>query len=111
MQASCSDIYCLLYPNVNAVAKNLAGGSSSRVQQLIAYVKSCVQPAYKYFEENFGTDLKLAVFVFKCARYFDPTKINELKPSMGDLDELQLLPFFSTSAIANLKQELSAYIA
>ena len=35
-------------------------------------------------------------------------KINELQPSAGDLDDLQVLPFFSSAIIADLKKELSA---
>ena len=44
-------------------------------------------------------------------RYFDPAKINELQPSAGDLDDLQVLPFFSSAIIADLKKELSTYLA
>ena len=44
-------------------------------------------------------------------RYFDPSKINELQPSAGDLDDLQVLPFFSSAIIADLKKELSTYLA
>ena len=34
------------YPNVVSVAKDLANGSSSHVQQLVAYARSSVEPAY-----------------------------------------------------------------
>ena len=32
-------------------------------------------------------------------------------PSAGDLDDLQVLPFFSSAIIADLKKELSTYLA
>ena len=38
------------YPNVNAVAKQLATGDATREQQLVGYAKVCVQPAYQYFQ-------------------------------------------------------------
>ena len=34
------------YPNVTADAKELSGGDPVREQQLVAYAKTCVQPAY-----------------------------------------------------------------
>ena len=65
-------IHSAYYPNVNAVAKKLSGNATQQ-QQLIDYAKSCVQPGYQYFERNFGTDPKVVVSAFKCARYFDPS--------------------------------------
>ena len=70
-----------------------------------------MEPGYQYFEDKFGNDLKSALSAFKCLRYFDPAKINELQPSAGDLDDLQVLPFFSSAIIADLKKELSTYLA
>ena len=58
-------------------------------KQLIDYAKSCVEPGYQYFEDKFGNDLKSALSAF------NPAKINELQPSAGDFDDLQVLPFFS----------------
>ena len=70
-----------------------------------------MEPGYHYFEDKFGNDLKSALSAFKCLRYFDPAKINELQPSASDLDDLQVLPFFSSAIIADLKKELSTYLA
>ena len=78
------------YPNVIAVSKKLSGGIPTRgKKQLIDYAKSCVEPGYQYFEYKFGNDLKSALSAF------NPAKINELQPSAGDFDDLQVLPFFS----------------
>ena len=70
-----------------------------------------MEPGYQYFEDKFRNDLKSALSAFKCLRYFDPAKINELQPSAGDLDDLQVLLFFSSVIIADLKKELSTYLA
>ena len=53
-----------------------------------------MEPGYQYFEDKIGNDLKSALSAFKGLRYFDPAKINELQPSAGDLDDLQVFPFF-----------------
>ena len=37
-------IACEYYPNVSAIAKNEAGANAVHKQQLLAYVKNCVQP-------------------------------------------------------------------
>lgn len=66
------------YPNERAVAKKPSGGDLAREQQLVSYAKSCVQPAYSYFQTKFDCDLKLA---FKAARYFLPSRVNEFKPT------------------------------
>ena len=47
-----------------------------------------VKPAYDYFQQKFDNDLKVAVSIFKYARYFDPGKIGELKPFSSDVDNL-----------------------
>ena len=43
--------------------------------------------------------------------YFDPAKINELQPSAGDLNDLQVLPFFSSTIIADLRFKEGTYLA
>ena len=71
-----------------------------------------MQPGYQYFERKFGTDLKVVVSAFKCARYFDPSKINELKPCSSDIYNLRVLPFMdSDDIIDELKHELPTYMA
>lgn len=63
------------YPNTDAIARSLSS-TPSQYQQLINYANLCVQPAYKYFNTKFGTDLKVAVSAFKHGRYFDPVASN-----------------------------------
>ena len=60
------------YPNVVAVAREIACGNASHEQQLSAYARACVQPAYDYFRSKFDNDLKPALNSFKAARYFHP---------------------------------------
>ena len=65
LQATISSGY---YPNVSAVANNLATVPSHSTQ-LICYAKSCVKPAYDYFQDYFPLS------IFKYARLFDPSKV------------------------------------
>ena len=100
------------YPNVVAVAREEAAGNASHEQQLTAYARSCVQPAYSYFKSKFDNDLKHAVACFKAARYFSPSKCSELKPGVADIDSLRLFPFLdSQPVIDGLKAELPMYLA
>ena len=55
--------------------------------------------------------MKIPVSAFKAARYFDPSKINELKPTLSDIDSLKVLPFIKNSLITNLKTELPTYMS
>ena len=80
-------------------------------QQLIDYAKSCIQPAYDYFNSRFDGELKIPVLAFKAARYFDPSKINELKPTLSDIDSLKVLPLIKNPLITNLKTELPTYMS
>ena len=100
------------YHNVLAVANEVAGGVPSHKNQLIAYAKACVKPAFDYFNSKFGTDLEKAVSAFKYARFFDPVKIVEIKPSASDIERLRIFPFLdSDSIIDGLKVELPKYLA
>ena len=60
---------------------------------------------------KFDIDLKRPLLVFKGARYFDPLKLTELKPTCCDIDELQVLPFLNSKTIDGLKSELPVYIS
>ena len=53
-------------------------------------------------------DLKQAVSIFKLTRYFDPTKINELKPTSSDIENLRALSYLE---VDGLKSELAVYMA
>ena len=99
------------FPNVTAVAKQLAGGSTLHEQQLNAYARACIDPAYAYFRAKFDNDLQPALQVFKAARYFSPVSTSELKPTTSDLDILQSLSFLTSGDITNLKAELLLYLA
>ena len=99
------------YPNLNAVARQLSQGSVTRENQLVAYGHACCAPAYAFFKAKFDEELRLNLFAFKTARYFSPTKVNELKPSATDLDTLSVFPFMTPNLIGDLKNELPKYLA
>lgn len=98
------------FPNTIAIATKLSSNVSARKQQLINYATECVKPAITYFKQKFECDLKPIVTAFKYARYFDPTKITELKPCSADVDNLKAFPFLS-DRIQDLKRELPTYLA
>ena len=99
------------FPNVISVARALSNGNPSHERQLLAYADSCVQPAYSYFRQKFEHDLKGCLDIFKAARLFSPSKFNEMKPTVTDIDSLKVFTFFDTSTIAGLKSELPSYAA
>ena len=99
------------HPNVLAVADDLAQGSASHKTQLTNYANTCYPPAYSYFKEKFDNNLKNAVEAFKAARYFLPSKIDELRPTISDLDSLNVFLFFDPTLLAALKTELADYTA
>ena len=47
---------------------------------------------------------------FKAARLFCPSKVKELKPSAGDVDDLKAFPFLE-GCLDGLKAELPTYLA
>ena len=96
---------------MRAVADYLAGGVASLANQLTNYAKACVKPAHDYFEKKFSNDLKEAVSAFQFARYFNPTKVVELQPTVSDLDNLLVFPFLNSHIIDQLKLELPKYLA
>ena len=99
------------YPNTDAVARKLSSNPGQN-QMLTAYAKTCVQPAYDYFEEKFSNDLAVTLSASKYACYFDPVKIGELKPSAADLDKLKVFTFIAGDGqIDGLKAELPRYMA
>ena len=82
-------VICEHYPNVNALAKNESEGSAVHEEQLKRYAKNCVQPAYEYFKAKFDIDtgeLKNTVLAFKAARLCSPSELNELRPTIADID-------------------------
>ena len=99
------------YPNVTAIAKLLSEGIPARECQLLAYAKACCVPAYAYFKDKFDNDLRPIVLAFKAARYFSPSKLDELKPTAFDIDQLNAFPFLSGELIDGLKCELPEYLA
>ena len=99
------------YPHIEAISRMLAGGNSLSQQQWTSYALHCVKDALLYFQSKFGDDSLSPLNVFKAARYFMPSKINEIQPSASDIDSLAVIPFFDSVAIASLKQELPIYLS
>lgn len=78
------------FPNVNAVARQLAGGNIAHERQLATYAATCVDPAFECFTAIFDNDLETAIQAFKVGRFFSPIKISELRPVASDLDTFLL---------------------
>lgn len=45
------------YPNVQAIAQALSGGSPAVLQHWVDYAKACVRPGLQYFLDKFSQDL------------------------------------------------------
>ena len=100
------------YPNTIAVINTLANGNTTVQQQLTNYAKQCVKPGYDYFESKFEGDLKPVLLLFKAARYFDPCKAIELRPTSCDVDSLRAFRCLDQDSIIDgLKSELPQYMA
>ena len=85
---------------------------SSHEQQLLAYAKKCVTPAYSYCKAKLDNDLKPTLDAFKAAGFFSSCKVAELKPTAADIDTLKSLPFCNSEAVfSDLKSELPRYLA
>lgn len=100
------------FPNLEAIARMLATGSPNLVQKWIDYGKVCVKPGLDYFSTKFQHDLCDTVAAFKVARLLLPTKMAEMSPSAGVVDELKAFPFLDNRILLdNLKLELPKYLA
>ena len=111
LQAGISNAH---YPNTNAVATKLCSGRAVLKQQLMDYADLRAKPTYEYFTCKFNgdDDLKRAVTFFKYARYFDPSKLSELRPMSSDVESLRAFPMLNNDGtISELKCELPRYIA
>lgn len=62
------------YPNVDAISQRLVTTRSYSQQQLLAYAKQCIQPAYQYYSNHLHGCLKEPLEAFKAARLFLPQK-------------------------------------
>ena len=83
--------------------------SSIPRQQMVKYVKNCVQPGLDYFDKQLNTSLKVSLSAFKAARLLCPYQVNTLNPTAADVDELSAFPFVDN--LASLKSELASYLA
>ncbi len=70
-------------------------------------LSTCLQ----IFEDKFDNDLKNVVSAFKAARYFLPWKVDELRPTIADIDLLNMFLFIDAKMLTDLKKELAEYIA
>ena len=78
---------------MQAIDRQTFPGNVALQQQWNAYCNGCVQPGLDYLNEKLGNATQNPTAGFKAARVFSPSKVNEMQPSPGDVDELQALPF------------------
>ena len=80
-----STIACEHYPNVMALAIHESNGNSIHEQQLVRYAKGVFnQPMSIVAKFDLASgELKDTVLAFRAARYFVPSKLNELKPTLN----------------------------
>lgn len=99
------------YPNVDAIARDIAPASLSTQQVWSTYAKNCLEPGIQYFLEKFGDDTQCPLAAFKAARLFSPHRVHEMQPTAQDLDLLSVFPFLIDPAVlTSLKVELPSYL-
>ena len=105
-------IHAAHYPNLEAVARTLSGGSATALQQWVQYGKLCLKPGLDYFLSKFQHELSGSVAAFKSAQLFIPSKIVEMSPTAAEVDSLKSFPFLNNAVLLqNLKAELGVYLA
>lgn len=102
------------YPNVESVAKDIAGNDENYQHELVAHAKQCVRPAIQYFRRKFNHqdgDIFPLVRAFKAARLCCPHFVDAKKPTHDQVDALRAFPALDSDVtIAKLKEELPAYV-
>lgn len=83
------------FPNVAAIARELCPANPNGQQQLMTYALQCIQPGFGYLAHIFSTTLKDAVTAFKAARLFNPHEVQEIQPSLHEVDFLDVFPLFN----------------
>ena len=100
------------YPNLQAIAQMLSGGSQVVLQQWVDYGKACITPGLQYFLDKFTQVLSGSVGAFKAARLCLPQKVVELKPTAAAVDSLQAFPILNKATVLGcLMAELPTYLA
>lgn len=79
---------------MQAVVRNAFPGNPTLQSQWTVYAKSCIQVGIDYFHKRLGDDEVNPIKAFKAARFFSPSKVNEMQPTTSDIDDFQAFPFF-----------------
>ena len=98
------------YPNAQAVIKSITADATQQIQ-LMQYATSCIQPGLDYFANCKENSVKEPLACFKAARLFSPTKVEQMKPSVAEVNKLAVFPFLSSANVDALKAEFPAYLA
>ena len=97
------------YPNLQAIISSI---SDTAVQnQLQDYASSCMKPALDYYKQHLENDMmKIPLNVFKAARLFSPSKLQQINPDIAEVEKnLSSIPFFTSADILALKDEYPQY--
>ena len=90
----------------------ISAGDKDLRETWFKYGMDCIEPSLTYFADTvINGPLKPALAIFKAARLFNPQKIAEMSVTAESLDALQVVPFFDSEMICNLKKELPSYLS
>ena len=93
------------------MAKELSGSPAEKAE-LKKLAWDAVQPGITFFLQKFNVEFYNVVWAFKTARITCPNKVQELKPSTEDVNQLCLFPLLDRDeTISELQKELPAYLA
>ena len=99
------------YQNVTALAQQLSD-TPEEAAQLKRIAQNAVEPGILYFLHKFNGPFYDVVRAFKAARLASPTKVQELKPMVADVEQLRHFKVLDKDdIISRLQQELPSYRA
>ena len=100
------------FPNVEAIARQRAGGNTRLFNQLITQAKECIIPGFRFYQQKFSNELHSVVRAFRSARMCCLVQVQQLHPTAASVDELRNFSFLDDNAlIASLADELPHYLA
>lgn len=97
------------YPNAQAVIKSITADTTQQIQ-LMQYATSCIQPGLDYFANCKENSMKEPLACFKAARLFSPTKLEQMKPSVAEVNKLTVFPFLSSVNVDALESRVPNFI-
>ena len=73
----------------STISRPRSGRSTALYNKFVQYGKARVQPGLLYFQSKFSNELSSSLAAFKAARLFVPSKVQEMKPDVTNINSLK----------------------